>query len=623
MPIMNKAGVYLQEIDISEVMPTALSPSTGAIVVPSDKGPLKPILVTNETQFLSLFSSTGYPQIKEHYSAIKFLQRSSSLWAVRVHKNATYGAILVSEGSPAYVVNTNDEPYTINNTTNTLKLTIDGITTIITLNNGTWTANDISRMIQRHFNLNNIPAKATSIIDNNGQNRIKISSLTYASYSILKIEDVANNCYGILGLTVGTYTGSGDTVPIDQELLNPENYTFTGNNNQFLVYCENPGSWNKDVGIRILNYDERTQIFTLEVCYLVDNEWQTVATYNVSFDDKKNEWGQNIGITTINTKSMVIRIKKNENYSGSKIPAYTNGVVQIIRGSNGDAVTDAEIIRGWDLFRNKEQYQIGLLINAGQTSPAVQKNLINICEQRQDCIAVLDVPKGLNVNEASFYAKSDLNADTSYAALFYPWLKDYDKYNDKYIDVPPSAYYSAGAAYLDSILYPWYTVAGEGKGECIGAVGIERILTDDDRAILEESKINPIRFIAGKGIYIWGNSTLQTKKTARQKLHIRRLLIYIETNIMKFLESFVFEFNDEFTRSTITFNLNTFLEDIKNKRGLYDYKVVCDSSNNTPDVIDRDELMVDIYLQPVRVIEKILLRVVITRTGASFSEITL
>jgi phage tail sheath protein FI len=92
---------------------------------------------------------------------------------------------------------------------------------------------------------------------------------------------------------------------------------------------------------------------------------------------------------------------------------------------------------------------------------------------------------------------------------------------------------------------------------------------------------------------------------------------------MKFLESFVFEFNDEFTRSTITFNLNTFLEDIKNKRGLYDYKVVCDSSNNTPDVIDRDELMVDIYLQPVRVIEKILLRVVITRTGASFSEITL
>jgi len=109
MPIMNKAGVYLQEIDISEVMSTALSPSTGAIVVPSDKGPLKPALITNETQFLSLFSSTGYPQIKEHYSAIKFLQRSSSLWAVRVHKNATYGAILVSEGSPAYVINTNNE----------------------------------------------------------------------------------------------------------------------------------------------------------------------------------------------------------------------------------------------------------------------------------------------------------------------------------------------------------------------------------------------------------------------------------------------------------------------------------------------------------------------------------
>lgn len=278
------------------------------------------------------------------------------------------------------------------------------------------------------------------------------------------------------------------------------------------------------------------------------------------------------------------------------------------------------------VFPDREQVDFLVILDAGITAKAYQQRLIEICEKRQDCFALLsidfDAQANPNIDLGVLKSRSELMINSSYGALYTPWTKVYDKYNDFEIWISPESWASRAISYVSANRELWYAPAGWDHGKVL-ALDVYRRYTSGERDILYDNQINPIRFAPNKGLVIWGQKTLQVKPSALDRINVRFLLIVIERGLRDYLEYQVFQFNDEFTRKQIRLAVSEFLQDIQVRRGLYAYEVICDDTNNTPIIIDRNEMYVDVYLKPVRVAEYITARVVIARTGANFNEIRL
>ena len=219
------------------------------------------------------------------------------------------------------------------------------------------------------------------------------------------------------------------------------------------------------------------------------------------------------------------------------------------------------------------------------------------------------------------HATYSLNENSSYAALYGNWLEIYDKWNGRYRWIPSSGHVAGIYANTDDVSDPWFAPAGLNRGIISNIRKLAYNPNQGKRDILYKNGINPITSFAGQGKVIWGQKTMLDKNSAFNRINVRRLFIILEKSIATAMKYFLFEPNDSFTRLQLINMIDPFLRDVKSRRGIYDYMIISDSTNNTPERIDRNELWVDIYIKPVKAAEFVVLNFIATKTGASFTEL--
>ena len=290
-----------------------------------------------------------------------------------------------------------------------------------------------------------------------------------------------------------------------------------------------------------------------------------------------------------------------------------------IDGSNTQGVVGTDYTNMINLLSNTDDYKFNILLtpglyNAGYTSQAT--SIISNTQNRGDNLYVLDLVKyGQAVTDVTGQAKS---RNTSYAASYWPWVQVIDPDTGTQVWVPASTVMGGVFAYNDAVSDPWFAPAGINRGGLGQVVRPERKLAQSTRDTLYTSKVNPIASFPGTGVVVYGQKTLQTKASALDRVNVRRLLIAMKSFISQIANNLVFEQNSIATRNNFLAQVNPYLEGIQQRQGLYAFKVVMDDTNNTADVIDRNQLIGQIYVQPTRTAEFIYLDFNITPTGAAF-----
>jgi len=269
---------------------------------------------------------------------------------------------------------------------------------------------------------------------------------------------------------------------------------------------------------------------------------------------------------------------------------------------------------------NPDEWDINMLVTPGivrTLHPAVVTKAIDVVEARADAFYISDFAEaGSSIADVTLQATS---VDSNYAATYYPWVKTIDTTTNKLISVPPSVLLPAVYASNDAIAAEWFAPAGLNRGGIVGAVSVLNRLTHSERDTLYENKVNPIAAFPGQGIVAFGQKTLQDKASALDRINVRRLLITVKKFIASTSRYLIFEQNTATTRGRFINTVQPYLEGIQQRQGLYAFKVVMDETNNTPDVVDRNILAGQIFLQPAKTAEFIVIDFNILPTGASFS----
>jgi hypothetical protein len=350
--------------------------------------------------------------------------------------------------------------------------------------------------------------------------------------------------------------------------------------------------------------------------------------------------------------SSYVRVKKvnqtTPNYFdnvGNPKPQYTGSIPLNLSGSFGDAVgknTPTGIagayyeniishtnIQGLDasaytqsisLLANKDAFNYNLLVapglmsDIGSTSAGAISLMNSIAQNKGESIVVFDSSKyGSTISSV---LTNTIGYDTSYAATYWPWVKTIDPDTANQVWVPASTMIPGVYAFNDSIAYPWYAPAGISRGVITNAIQAERVLTQGNRDTLYQANINPIATYPTNGVVVFGQKTLAKKKSALDRINVRRLLIELKSYISQVADNFVFEQNDAVTRNSFLAVINPYLSSIQQQQGLTSFKVIMDETNNPPNVVDNNQLVGQIYLQPTRTAEFILLDFNILPTGA-------
>lgn len=269
---------------------------------------------------------------------------------------------------------------------------------------------------------------------------------------------------------------------------------------------------------------------------------------------------------------------------------------------------------------NADEYDINMVVTPGvvrQLHTTVCTSVIDMVEARQDCFYIADFTKAdATINEATSQASA---VDSNYVGTYYPWVKTVDTNTNKLISVPPSVLLPAVYAANDAIGAEWFAPAGLNRGGISGAVSVLNRLTHAERDTLYENKVNPIAAFPGQGIVAFGQKTLQDRASALDRINVRRLLITVKKFVASTSRFLIFEQNTAQTRGRFINTVQPFLEGIQQRQGLFAFKVVMDETNNTPDVVDRNILAGQIFLQPAKTAEFIVIDFNILPTGASFS----
>jgi phage tail sheath protein FI len=311
--------------------------------------------------------------------------------------------------------------------------------------------------------------------------------------------------------------------------------------------------------------------------------------------------------------------------------------VTLSGGEDGDKAGANELIAGWDQFKNAEEVDVSLLFvgNAGgsTTSKNVIRHIIdNICEYRRDCMVFFSpnlvdvlnqdqVTATRNVRNFVTNAVNGINRNTSFAVADSGWKLQYDVFGDKYRWIPLNADIAGLCAQTETDYDAWWSPAGLNRGKVKNLVSLAFNPNKSSRDELYKANINSVVSFTGEGTFLYGDRTLLTKNSAFSYINVRRLFITLEKSIARSAKYQLFEFNDDFTRKQFVGAVEPFLRRVQARRGIYDFKVICDSSNNTPDVIDRAEFVASIFIKPARSINFITLNFVAVRTGVEFSEV--
>jgi len=458
------------------------------------------------------------------------------------------------------------------------------------------------------------------------------ASLGYLHYSALAFLNEGNRLY-VTRVAPGAQYG-GATVFINENSLNsfykwetgteyPDEYDF-GPDELFVVHAVDPGEWNQQLVVRVYpNTKVNDNSFYVDV--FENGSGVASESFLVVLNHQVDGFGVQQNIQEhINRRSALIRIVQNETHPQYMQNPKRKFILSVIQtqlggGTNGTRATTGQLMQAWDLYRNPEEISVNILINAGLVNPAIQQRMDEICADRMDCMAILDVPSGeQRVQDAINWRRGSLALNSSYSALYCCDLLVADNYASRLLYVPPSGYVAAAYARTDREAATWFAPAGLVRGN-LRVRGVRETYNQGDRDALVESQINPIRVLEGVGIAIWGADTLQTMRSALSNVNVRRLMLYLETSLSDTSLYSVFNPNDEILRGKLVEICERFLENVKNGRGVHRYGVTCDESNNPPEITANGDLILDVYVDPVLPAKRILLQATINKTGARFT----
>lgn len=328
----------------------------------------------------------------------------------------------------------------------------------------------------------------------------------------------------------------------------------------------------------------------------------------------------------INRSSNYIRMNEVLVSSGTK-----NGAYSLAGGiDSASSVTNASVLTALDVFNDKDIISIDFMIARGTDSASAQKTLVNDMvatagTTRKDCVVVTSPAKNSVVNQANPVTTTVTDTSeytySSYLFVDNNWLKVYDKYNDKFIHIPAASSTAGIMAASDADTAPWFSPAGSRRGAYLGVTGLAHTPSKAERDTLYKAGINPIANLPGQGILLYGDKTHLNRPSAFDRINVRRLFNVVERAVALAARNTLFELNDEFTRAEFVNIVEPFLREIKGRRGITDFRVVCDETNNTAAIIDRNEFVASLFIKPARSINYITLNFVAVRSGVDFEEV--
>ena len=575
-------GVLTRENDISFIAPAAVQ-AGAAILGPTVKGPVEdPTLVTSYGQYQRLFGTTfDSGSTKQEYLtslAVKsyFTQGGNSVIVTRVVSGSFTGA---ASSTISTITGSLTNPFTLetlgkgaifNNATASGDQGLHNT-------DGSLKSGSADNLRYEISNVQNATGTFTLLVrrgDDNTKNKIVLETFNDLSLD----PNSSNYIERVVGNQTRTKTTDGD-----------------GN-----VYVQTSGEFvNQSNFVRI-------SAVNLPTLNYVGTDGLTVGSdaNNISFSGS---------LPIAQSGSFNGATGKNGEAGAKYNDAITNTNTQGLVGTNyADSIS---------LLGNKDEYEFniisapGLIYDFG-THKTQLDSIISLAETRGDCIAVLDLEQyGATVSNLTTVAAT---VNTSYAAAYWPWLQTQSA-TGKNVWIPASTVIPGVYAFTDSAAAPWFAPAGLTRGGIGDVIQAERKLTRTQRDTLYNANVNPIATFPGAGISVFGQKTLQKKKSALDRVNVRRLLINLKKFVNDVSRTLVFEQNTNVTRNNFLSQVNPFLESVVQRQGLFAFRVVMDDTNNTADTIDRNQLIGQIFIQPAKTVEFIVLDFTIEPTGATFT----
>jgi phage tail sheath protein FI len=553
-------GVNVSEVDLTTVIPSGAT-SIGAFAGPFAWGPVGEIItISSEAILVDRFGRPDSTNYEYWFSAANFLAYSNNLKIVRTFGTGTVNA--VANGSAVLIKNDDDWLDNRSNGANTY---------------------------------GEFAAKYAGAIGNS----LKVSMVdanTYTGWAYASQFTATPN--------TSTYTlnqgGANDEIHI---VVVDEDGKFTGTANTVLEKFGfvSKASDAKDDSGNTIYYKN---VLANKSKYI---RWMSHPTANGSanYSNASSTWG--------NTAS------------GTSFTKLANTVTISLGSGNDGTYVSTNTLAGYNLFSSAESTDISLIVT-GPVANTLGTQLISLAETRKDCIVFFSPNKTDVVDNAGSEASACVTTaaaigSSSYAFLDCAWKYQYDKYSDVYRWVPLNGDIAGLCAKTDIEKDPWFSPGGLNRGQIRNIVRLSWNPTKTERDTLYVKGVNPVVTFQGEGTVLFGDKTLLARPSAFDRINVRRLFIVLEKAIARAARFSMFEFNDQFTRAQFVALVEPYLRDVQGRRGITDYRVVCDDSNNTGEVIDRNEFIGDIYIKPARSINFIQLNFVAVRTGVSFEEV--
>src|SRR5210317_707177 len=635
-------GVLVQEKDLSRIIP-AVSTSIGAFAGEFRKGPVDEIVaISSEQELVDTFGKPDSNNFEYFFSAANFLQYSNALRVVRATNTSLLNAS--SDGSGILVKNVDD--YEENYSTGQ-----GSVGTFAARTAGAWGNNILVSTCPSAAAYEEV--STSSVASDSTSNAVGDTTVAVDEGSDFNVGDIIQfsttadtddyddgDFYRVTAINSETLTfvqhprGAGGLkrVVVDNAKVkrrwryydavdgapgtSPWASNRSGSNDEIhVVVVDEDGGISGTPGEVIETFSKLSKAADAKTPQGDTNYYPTVIKnksnyiYWMDHNTSGSNWGNNASGTTFTA----VDTPTNESLSG---------------GSDGSTVTDAELKTAYEKFQDAETVDVGLIIAGPSGSSTHVDNLITIAENRKDAVVFASPQRADVVNIANSNTQTTNVIDffnnirsSSYVVFDSGYKYCYDRYSDVYRFVPLNGDVAGLAARTDLIADAWYSPAGFNRGIVRGAVKLAYNPTKAQRDQLYPARVNPVSTFPGQGTILFGDKTGLSSPSAFDRINVRRLFITLEKAISTASKFQLFEFNDEFTRANFRNIVEPFLREVQGRRGITDFLVVCDVTNNTGEVIDRNEFVAEIFIKPARSINFITLQFIATRTGVSFDEV--
>ena len=631
-------GVLVKEKDLTNVIP-AVATTIGAVAGQFNQGPMDEVTsISSEKELVETFGKPDSTNFEYWFSAASFLQYSSSLRVVRAANSSSVNAVV--SGTALRIKNTDH----YSNGDGSTGPYNDG-----SANVGEWAARTAGAW-GNNLKVSVCPSAtayetANKTTTNDASTAVGDTTIVLTSGTDFNVGDIVNfgeaggHEYRVTGVSTNTLTfvrhpsGTGGlhTAVANGSAVRRrwQYYDLVDSAPGTSEYASNRSGVNDEMHIVVVDEDGGITGTAGEVLEVYDS-------VSKGSDAKTPQGDTNYYVDVLYNQSEYIywmdHVATGSNW-GSAVAGLTFTALSapfarsLASGADGSAVTTAQLKTAYEKYNDADTVDANLII-AGKGDATHIDNLITIAENRKDAIVFVSPERADVVNVTNSTTQTtnvkgffDGIRSSSYVVFDSGYKYTYDKYNDVFRYVPLNGDIAGLAARTDLIADTWFSPAGFNRGVIRGAVKLAYNPTKEQRDILYRARINPVVTLPGQGTLLFGDKTGLSKPSAFDRINVRRLFITLEKAISTASKFQLFEFNDEFTRAQFRNIVEPFLRDVQGRRGVTDFLVTCDSSNNTSDVIDRNEFRADIFVKPNRSINFIQLQFVATRSGVAFEEV--